>query len=246
MNGVIGMTDLLLDSRSAPSSATRRDHPRPRAIAAHGDQRHPGFLEDRGGQARDRTAPSSTCVNWSRSRAAGRHRATRRKLESSPTSIRRCRRVQRRSRAAAAGPGQPLGNAVKFTAQGEVALHARSAGAECAVELLRFAVRDTGIGIPADACTSCSSRSCRPTARPRAASAAPVWACRSPATGRADGRRDRRHSREGVGSTSGSPSASAVSDARGGCAGDGADGFRACAVIRVIVVDDNSDQTAGY
>ena len=43
-----------------------------------------------------------------------------------------------------------LGNAVKFTAQGEVELHVSVAEAGVSDDLLSFGVRDTGIGIPAD------------------------------------------------------------------------------------------------
>jgi len=42
------------------------------------------------------------------------------------------------------------GNAVKFTHQGEVALNVRVEGTDAAGTVLRFDVRDTGIGIPAD------------------------------------------------------------------------------------------------
>ena len=43
-----------------------------------------------------------------------------------------------------------LGNALKFTERGEVVLSAAVAGGEAARPLIRFAVRDTGVGIPLD------------------------------------------------------------------------------------------------
>jgi PAS domain S-box-containing protein len=43
-----------------------------------------------------------------------------------------------------------VGNAIKFTETGEIVVSVHAAGAEDRRTLLRFAVRDTGIGIPAD------------------------------------------------------------------------------------------------
>ncbi len=43
-----------------------------------------------------------------------------------------------------------IGNAIKFTPQGEVVVSVASAGRDESRALVRFAVRDTGIGIPAD------------------------------------------------------------------------------------------------
>jgi two-component system, sensor histidine kinase and response regulator len=43
-----------------------------------------------------------------------------------------------------------IGNAIKFTATGHVVIEVRSVGEEGPVASIRFAVRDTGIGIPAD------------------------------------------------------------------------------------------------
>ncbi len=43
-----------------------------------------------------------------------------------------------------------VGNAVKFTQQGQISLHAREVGRDAQGVMLEFAVTDTGIGIPAD------------------------------------------------------------------------------------------------
>ena len=71
-----------------------------------------------------------------------------------------------------------LSNAVKFTEPGEVEVTvgrpSRSGGD--ALGASRSTVRDTGIGIPPDGWTGCSSPSARPTRRSRGATAAPVWA----------------------------------------------------------------------
>ena len=76
-----------------------------------------------------------------------------------------------------------VGNAIKFTEQGEdlisVEVHRRTAGDELA---LHFSVRDTGIGIPADKQQRIFEPFSRPTARPRASTAAPAWAWRSPSS----------------------------------------------------------------
>jgi signal transduction histidine kinase len=43
-----------------------------------------------------------------------------------------------------------LGNAIKFTSSGEVALQVEQSSQECGMTLLRFSIRDTGPGIPKD------------------------------------------------------------------------------------------------
>ena len=65
-----------------------------------------------------------------------------------------------------------LANAVKFTESGEVVLTVSSAPVGGNEVELTFAVRDTGIGLTRRACRGCSSRSRRPTPRPRASTAA--------------------------------------------------------------------------
>ena len=73
-----------------------------------------------------------------------------------------------------------LNNAVKFTerGRGRARRSARRAGGATRFEL-RFAVRDTGIGMSADSSGGSSSRSARRTRRSAAATAAPVSAWRS-------------------------------------------------------------------
>jgi GAF domain-containing protein len=75
-----------------------------------------------------------------------------------------------------------LSNAVKFTEKGEVVLTVRVEGDEHSREgsRLHFTVRDTGIGLSEAACRGCSRSSARPTAAPRASTAAPGWGWRSP------------------------------------------------------------------
>jgi hypothetical protein len=68
-----------------------------------------------------------------------------------------------------------LGNALKFTEVGAVKLSLERATADA----LCIKVADTGIGLTTSSASGCSNPSCRPTARPRAASAAPALACRS-------------------------------------------------------------------
>ena len=71
-----------------------------------------------------------------------------------------------------------LSNAVKFTERGEVVLTVRAEGDEQTGEgsLLHFTVRDTGIGLSRSGpVAACSRSSARPTAAPRASTAAPGW-----------------------------------------------------------------------
>ena len=75
-----------------------------------------------------------------------------------------------------------LSNSVKFTEKGEVVLSVRTEGDEQTGEgsLLHFTVRDTGIGLERGRpVAACSRNSARPTAAPRASTAAPGWGWRS-------------------------------------------------------------------
>jgi CheY-like chemotaxis protein len=69
------------------------------------------------------------------------------------------------------------GNAVKFTDRGEVALRVALAAADPL--MLRFEVRDSGIGMSAACSATCSRRTRSRIPAPRAASAAPALAWRS-------------------------------------------------------------------
>jgi hypothetical protein len=72
-----------------------------------------------------------------------------------------------------------LSNAVKFTQVGDVAVTVSAIQAANEPCEIRFAVEDTGIGIPPIASTGCFSRSVRSMPPPPASSAAPAWAWRS-------------------------------------------------------------------
>jgi signal transduction histidine kinase len=72
-----------------------------------------------------------------------------------------------------------VGNAVKFTDRGEVVVLVEPHGAG-----VRFAVRDTGIGITATVRDALFQPSFKPTSRSHAATVAPVWAWRSAASSR--------------------------------------------------------------
>ena len=68
-----------------------------------------------------------------------------------------------------------LGNAIKFTAQGEVAVHVSLENQDESKATLRFAIADTGIGLPPGQERSSSPRSCRATSQPRASTAEAGW-----------------------------------------------------------------------
>ena len=69
-----------------------------------------------------------------------------------------------------------LGNALKFTAKGEIVVQAEVASQDAEAMAVHFSVRDTGIGISADAAAKrSSSLSRRPIAPPLASTAARAW-----------------------------------------------------------------------
>ncbi|QNA88875.1 hypothetical protein G4G28_10960 [Massilia sp. Dwa41.01b] len=72
-----------------------------------------------------------------------------------------------------------VGNAVKFTQQGEVVLAVEVAARSATEVRLRFAVRDTGIGIAAGEQARLFEAFTRATVRPAASTAVPAWGCRS-------------------------------------------------------------------
>ena len=72
-----------------------------------------------------------------------------------------------------------VGNAIKFTEQGEVVVRVEVAGEPALEEVSVCAVSDTGIGIPPDKQEKSSVPSSRRIPPPRGNTAAPAWACRS-------------------------------------------------------------------
>ena len=153
MNGIIGMTELVLDTNL---TAEQRDYlnivKNSADVAAVAVQRHSRFLENRSRQAgtgaRFRFRPPRR-VWATRCKHAG-HCGRPRKAWSWPTTSRpTCPTV------CVGDPGRLrqiiinlVGNAIKFTEQGEVVVQVSVDSADAALARLRFAVRDTGIGIP--------------------------------------------------------------------------------------------------
>ena len=115
----------------------------------------------------------------------------------------RARRGQRRPRPRAPGADQPRRqrDQVHAVRRDRRPRHRAEAGSTGDDTVVRFEVADTGVGIAPDKLESSSSRSPRPTPRPRAGTEAPAWAGHLQPAGRADGRRSGVSSRLGQGST---------------------------------------------
>jgi signal transduction histidine kinase/CheY-like chemotaxis protein len=92
-----------------------------------------------------------------------------------------------------------MGNAIKFTDRGEVSATLAVESSGSGQPLLRVEIHDTGIGLTPEQQARLFRSSRRPTARPRAASVAPVWAWRSRAISSRRWRPDRRGKRAGPG-----------------------------------------------
>ncbi len=72
-----------------------------------------------------------------------------------------------------------IGNAIKFTERGEVGLRVWQDADDAQGPRIGFAVSDTGIGVAPRRVSTSSRPSARPTIRPPAALAAPVWGSQS-------------------------------------------------------------------
>ncbi len=197
MNGVLGMTELLLTSRAErPAATTRRNRPSIGQEPARRPQRHPRLLEDRGGQAGARRWSISSCARWSRTPANS--------SPSEPTPRASSCIARSPTACPAAFVGDPtrlrqiltnlVGNAVKFTDQGEIAYRRVEQRSRLrAQHHVRFEVRDTGIGLedgraaPHLRVLPSGRRLDDPQVRRHRARARHLQAAR-----RADGRRDRR------------------------------------------------------
>ena len=184
MNGVIGMTGLLLDTDLTPEPARVRRGRATFGRGAAGDhQRHPGLLEDRGGQARARAhrgrssaKPSRTWSSCWPSRRRPRAWSWRRVVQPDvPAGMLgdpgRIRQVLMNL----------VGNAVKFTAARRSGrAHVRLAEQTPDSALVRFEVTDTGIGIaPEVSGAPVPALLAGRRARRRASSAAPASDWRS-------------------------------------------------------------------
>ena len=183
LNAIIGFSEMMLSGAFGPlgDDEIRRLLPRhQREPARSCCASSPTFSTWRGWRpaASRSTASRSTSTRSSPRRSTSfrrRGRAQRRRA-SSPTSAPGIT-LQRRPRGGAAGPGNLVSNAVKFTPEGGAVTHPhRPRGTDGVL----VTVEDTGIGIPARRrSTSSAGRSSRCRARSPAATRAPASASRS-------------------------------------------------------------------
>ena len=161
------------DQRAA---RVRRARVELRRLPVDHHQRHPRFLENRIGQ----DGPGDD-----RFRSSNRDRGGRRicwRSAPSPKGVEMACLIHHDIPVVVRGdPGRLrqiltnlLGNAIKFTQTGEVVLRAKLAEDSGDDVTIRFEITDTGIGISPKAGPGCFNRFPRPTARPRASSAARV------------------------------------------------------------------------
>ncbi len=211
MNGVIGMTGLLLDTElNDEQRRYAQNRARQRRIAAGDHQRHPRLLQDRGEQARPGDA------GFRSFEPAGRLRrllggAGSRKGVGAALRRRSCGSYYAAGRPgpSAPDPHQPDGQRRQVHLGGEVVIRVSLVEETENDVLLRFSVRDTGIGIPADKIdllfekfSQVDASTTRQLRRHRPGPG------HLQATGGVDGRRDRREqSKKAKARSSGSPPA---------------------------------------
>ena len=192
MNAIIGLSHLALKTAAGAAAARLPRQGASRGPAPAGrDQRHPGLLQGRGGQAR----PGAQRLRAGK--AAGQHRQPDQRKEpgqgaGAGVRSRAGRAAQPGGRLAAPGPDP----AELRQQRGEVHRKGRDRRSRCARAsapskdvLLHFRVQDTGIGLTPEQRGGCSRVSRRPTPRPRASSAARAGPGDLQAAGRAHGRR---------------------------------------------------------
>ena len=187
LNGVIGMTELLLSTALDDGAARiRGGRAAQRRRAARRDQRHPRLLEDRGRQARARERAVRAARRSSRTPSQWSPRPrTQRTLELADRARRRACPRTLAATATACGRCSPTCSATPSSSPPSARSRDARAGAG---EQRRDGLGPLrGRATPASASreeaqTRIFSRSRRPTVRPRAATAAPAWAWRSPAS----------------------------------------------------------------
>ena len=187
MNGVIGMTDLLLDTAARPPSSAST--PTTVRSVGRGAARRSSTTSWTSPRSRPASSSSKT-VDFDLVDTVAERRATCWPASAHAKGLELIADVEPDVPVAVRGDPARLrqvlinlvGNAIKFTASGRGASVARQRRSRPGSEQLtvRFEVSDTGIGIAPEATRAvCSSRSPRPTPRPRASTAAPGWAWRS-------------------------------------------------------------------